>query len=330
MHRAVIWRIPGALLIALACAASKEPDSAPSPAVVRCEPVPSDSVSATVFLTLRPGGWQAEPLRRASQSELRILALALQTVQQAMASPERALTTAGTVSLYRGRAVPGTTQAPAHPATFTVETWDAWRRGRMVLEPALRIRAVLHPDGRLTEIEPTTPLSVMPGLDSALADALANVGEGHALAGLLGELRTFAGSPWHSDEARAPETDSLLLAFDAGVAPDTLFGSLPLLDVRLPVYDSAALPVTLPRNPVPTYPHGARFRGESGEVLVEFVVTPDGRVGRSTLRVLGATSRDFASAVEAVVPRYRFMPAEANGCMVPMRAQMPFGFRAPR
>ena len=330
MHRAVIWRIPGALLIALACASSKEPDAAPSPAVARCEPVASDSADATIFLTLRPGASRAEPARRASESERRILALALHAVQQAMAPPERTLTTAGTVSLYRGRAVPGTTPEPAYPATFTVETWNAWRRGRAVLEPTLRIRAVLHPDGRLSGIEPITPLSVMPGLDRVLADALAKVGEGHALAGLLGELRTFAGSPWDSEEGRAADADSLLLSFGVGVVPDTLFGSLPLLDVRLPVYDSAALPVTLPRNPFPTYPHGARGRGESGEVLVEFVVTPDGRVDRSTLRVLRATSRDFARAVEAVVPRFRFMPAEANGCAVPMAVQMPFGFRVPR
>jgi TonB family protein len=200
----------------------------------------------------------------------------------------------------------------------------------MVLEPALRIRAVLHPNGRLSGIEPTTPLSVMPGLDRVLADALAKVGEGHALTGLLGELRTFAGSPSVSDEDRTADADSLLLSLGVGVAPDTLFGSLPLLEVRLPVYDSAALPVSLPQNPTPTYPHGARFRGERGEVLVQFVVTPDGRVDDSTLRVLGATSRDFARAVEAVLPRYRFMPAEANGCAVPMAVQMPFKFDVAR
>jgi hypothetical protein len=57
---------------------------------------------------------------------------------------------------------------------------------------------------------------------------------------------------------------------------------------------------------------------------------PDGRVGRSSLRVLRATSRDFASAVEAVVPRLRFMPAEANGCTVPIAVRMPFGFDVAR
>jgi TonB family protein len=312
-------------LLALACAAPKEPEPAPLPAVAACEPVPSDSLEATLYLTLRPGGWRSEGRGPATARERRVLALALQAVHQAMTPPDPALAATGARYLYRGGAVPGTSPEAPHPTVFTVATWDAWRRGRAVLAPALRLRAILHPDGRLTQVEQDTPPSIMPALDRALAVALGRVGESQLLAGLLAELGAYGGA-YGDRGGGAAKLDSLELSFRVGVEPDTLVGSWPLLRVTLPAYDSAALPMSLPGNPPPFYPLEARGRGQDGEVLVELVVTPDGRPELPTLRVLRATSRDFARAVEKVVPRYRFMPAEANGCAMPMAVQMPFNF----
>lgn len=318
----------GAFLSALACAPQGAP-AALSGTSAHCEPVASDSADARVFLTLRPSGAYAQPAPRASARERRMLALALHAVQTAMAPPDRALATTGTIALYRGPAVPGTDPVPLR-RDFTLESWDVRSPGRGVLAPRLRVGAVLHADGRLTSIARTTSPSVMPGLDRAIVEAVARVGAARSLVGLLAELTPIAGTWPASDGGAGALRDSMRLSFDVDVEPDTLLGSLPLLELRLPVYDGVALPIADPRNPPPRYPTDARFLGEDGQVIVEFVVTPAGRADPHTLHVLHATSDDFADAVARVIPRYRFQPAVIGDCALPMAVSMPFKFQVAR
>jgi protein TonB len=76
----------------------------------------------------------------------------------------------------------------------------------------------------------------------------------------------------------------------------------------------------------PRYPESLRAAGLGGRVLVQFTVDTAGRVDPQAVRVLESTHDLFARAVLEVLPRYRFVPAEANGRRVRMVAQMPFEF----
>jgi protein TonB len=62
-------------------------------------------------------------------------------------------------------------------------------------------------------------------------------------------------------------------------------------------------------------------------VLVQFVVDTLGRVDSTTFHVLKSTHDLFTLAVEDVVFRYKFRPAELGGRRVKQVVQMPFGFR---
>ena len=76
----------------------------------------------------------------------------------------------------------------------------------------------------------------------------------------------------------------------------------------------------------PRYPESLRAAGLGGRVLVQFTVDTTGRVDPQAVRVLESTHELFARAVLEVLPRYRFVPAEAGGRRVRMLAQMPFEF----
>jgi len=76
----------------------------------------------------------------------------------------------------------------------------------------------------------------------------------------------------------------------------------------------------------PRYPESLRAAGLGGRVLVQFSVDTTGRVDPQAVRVLESTHELFSRAVLEVLPRYRFIPAEANGRRVRMMAQMPFEF----
>lgn len=72
------------------------------------------------------------------------------------------------------------------------------------------------------------------------------------------------------------------------------------------------------------YPREHRQAGESGEVLVEFVVGLDGRV--VSARALKATSPAFERAALAAVEHWRFDPGTRNGRPVRFRMVLPMMF----
>lgn len=74
----------------------------------------------------------------------------------------------------------------------------------------------------------------------------------------------------------------------------------------------------------PTYPMEARNTGLTGEVWVEFVVDPNGRV--STARVVRSSHSLFESATLRAVQLWRFEPGKKNGRPVSFRMIAPVVF----
>jgi periplasmic protein TonB len=81
-----------------------------------------------------------------------------------------------------------------------------------------------------------------------------------------------------------------------------------------------------PGSTAPRYPDGLRAAGISGSVMVEFVVDTAGRVEPGSLQVTQTDHMLFSAAVRAVLPRYRFIPAEAAGHKVRQLVRLPFRF----
>jgi protein TonB len=79
-------------------------------------------------------------------------------------------------------------------------------------------------------------------------------------------------------------------------------------------------------NPSPAYPDMLRSGNVEGEVLAQFVVDTTGRAEMSTFKVLKSSNDLFTSSVRAILPRYRFIPAETGGRKVKQLVQLPFTF----
>jgi protein TonB len=84
--------------------------------------------------------------------------------------------------------------------------------------------------------------------------------------------------------------------------------------------------VVQPGNPSPKYPDILKQASVTGEVLAQFVVDTTGRAEMSTFKVLKSSHDLFTSAVRAVLPQMRFLPAETGGRKVKQLVQLPFSF----
>jgi periplasmic protein TonB len=81
-----------------------------------------------------------------------------------------------------------------------------------------------------------------------------------------------------------------------------------------------------PGSPPPRYPEPLRRAAVGGRVVVRFVIDTLGRAEMGTVRVLDSDHELFARAVRAILPAYRFIPAETGGRKVRMWVDMPFVF----
>lgn len=88
--------------------------------------------------------------------------------------------------------------------------------------------------------------------------------------------------------------------------------------------------VMMPGVATPNYPATLRSAGIEGGVLVEFVVDTLGRVEPGSSRVMQSDHDLFAASVREVLPRLRFMPAEARGQKVRQLVRLPFHFNVNR
>ena len=83
-------------------------------------------------------------------------------------------------------------------------------------------------------------------------------------------------------------------------------------------------------NPTPRYPDLLRAAGVRGSVVMRFVIDTTGRVAARTVEARHSDDELFTAAVRAVLPRMRFLPAEANGRKVPVLVEQRFEFRLER
>ena len=83
-------------------------------------------------------------------------------------------------------------------------------------------------------------------------------------------------------------------------------------------------------NTPPAYPLRERHARFKQEVTVRFIVSPDGRVDTTSVDFVSTSGPAFAREVLAVLPTWRFRPAElVPGCRVPFRVTMPIVFHEP-
>ena len=150
--------------------------------------------------------------------------------------------------------------------------------------------------------------SLMPGFDSAAAQAIEAAATMHGLLPPAGE-----------DSMRA----EVRFSTDSSVGSSRITSaSFP----RMPVVN--ALP--LRDNPSPVFPEDEK--GDStvtGEVVFRFVVDREGQPAMETVELVRGSSLSFIRAALAVLPRQRFTPATIRGCAVSQRVEYPFTFAAP-
>lgn len=181
-------------------------------------------------------------------------------------------------------------------------------------------RVELHRDGRLSRPE------VIGGVryerfDAAMLDALATLDSERLLPPVPESMHvdsvelhitvmstTIASTLTRVDTARAPSQRE------------------PLFLARLPVRVESA-PVRMIRTKrTPPYPEDMRRSNYEGEVLLEFVVGPDGRIDLGSVVIVKASARQFVRSVVDFLPTLRFSPLEIGGCPVRALVDMPFAF----
>lgn len=76
------------------------------------------------------------------------------------------------------------------------------------------------------------------------------------------------------------------------------------------------------------YPRVLADAGISGQVIAEFVVTPDGSVDMATVRIMDATHDRFVASSSSVIERFRFVPGRFKGEPVRVLIRIPITWRA--
>jgi len=154
----------------------------------------------------------------------------------------------------------------------------------------------------------TLRTSLVPGLDSAMSDAI-------RFAMAFEDLRAIA------------DGDSMRV--DIRVSTDSMAGALRFVTAdfpRMPVVDA------VPRadNPAAEFPASAKDDSIStGEVVLRFVVMPSGDIAAGTIEVARATSLDFLRSALRSLPTQHFQPATIRGCPVSQLVDYAMSFVQP-
>lgn len=158
------------------------------------------------------------------------------------------------------------------------------------------------------------PLPVLPDLVPIDADAMLLV------SGVVSVAPDFTRRVSRPDDFVPPRSG-------AGQRPGSLAQALALerMDTRLD-----ELPVPMVNNPPPRYPFSLERAHVGGRVVVEFVIDSTGAVDVASLRVLQSTNRLFTEAVQRVMPRLRFLPAQLQQHAVGALVRQPFVFTVER
>ncbi len=98
----------------------------------------------------------------------------------------------------------------------------------------------------------------------------------------------------------------------------------PYYDIK----DTDTKPVPLHPRATPQYPHELKMRNISGEAVISFVVTANGRTKQ--VKAVKATHPGFADSAVACIEQWRFKPATKDGKPVNCRMMIPMVFSLDR
>ena len=158
-----------------------------------------------------------------------------------------------------------------------------------------------------------------------------------------GTLTEYSGPAWFAEQVlgtlasasltrsvppmpRGLDGRSIDLVFEVRAAPAEGWRPFPLrLAVDTSMVDSFAM--TMPGMRPPKYPVVPRAQGVNGDVLIEYIVMPDGRADMTSVSPVTMTTPEFLHAVLDVLPTHRFITARLGDCTVPSWVKQPFSFR---
>ena len=169
-------------------------------------------------------------------------------------------------------------------------------------------RFTIHDDGRLSDLY-IARLSLIPGFDSAVVNAVRGAAEANAIP--------------------RPSSATKQTRIELRLTTDSLPGGRALSNAsfpRMPVMDVAAKP----DNPGPEYPDAEKRDSLEGIVVLRFIVDRSGEPIDGTAMVVRGTTRGFILAAMATLPKLRFTPATIGGCAVAQVVEYPFNFLLPR
>lgn len=76
-----------------------------------------------------------------------------------------------------------------------------------------------------------------------------------------------------------------------------------------------------------SYPADLRNKGVAGEVEVQFVVAPTGKVEAGSVEVIDASVPQLGDAAKGAVEKLEFTPAKVNNAAVRARVVLPIAYR---
>jgi hypothetical protein len=178
-----------------------------------------------------------------------------------------------------------------------------------VPEIAGSIAFVLHRDGRISRLR-IHRASGAADIDTLLLAAVITAADSGDFSGLLMETRADALPLW------------------VGVTPSATserVARLQLLRLRLPRYELEPVGLLKGQGAV-RFPDAGRIPDMKDEILLSFVVGPDGRVLKDRTDVVSGKYREFMKAAYDGLARSKFTPAKYHGCPRSARVQRPYSF----
>jgi TonB family protein len=129
-----------------------------------------------------------------------------------------------------------------------------------------------------------------------------------------------AAGTWHGDTAllEIAKPANAVLAVDTVPAGQKLY-EVAELDRKPELTNKSQVQSMLSRY----YPRMLQDAGVGGTAMMQYVITPEGSVDPSTIKVVSTTHAQFAEASEKVVENFRFLPGEYQGKPVHVIIQMP-------
>jgi hypothetical protein len=105
-----------------------------------------------------------------------------------------------------------------------------------------------------------------------------------------------------------------------------LVRGVPILRLRMP-FIRVEQPVNIIRIPSPALPDNFREHHSGTFVDLQYVVAEDGRVPRTSIKVLQADDSSFAISARQAILGGLFQPAQTRGCPVQMLVQQRVTYR---